>query len=194
MATHTNYTVKYKRQLLGRTNYHIRRSLLSSTLTRMVVRKSNKNISVQLINFTPTHDEVVLSAHSNELKKYGWNASKTSVCAAYLLGTLLGVKAKAKKIAKVIPDIGLQTSVKGGVLYAVFKGAKDAGLNVPVGDSIIPDEKRLNGEHIAAFAKAIKNTDKYNKQFSAYIKNKIDPEALPQLVAKVKSAIMGAKA
>ncbi len=110
-----------------------------------------------------------------------------------MLGTLLGVKAKAKKIAKVVPDIGLQTSVKGGVLFAVFKGAKDAGLDVPVGDSIIPDAKRINGEHIAAYAKSIKNTDRYNKQFSAYIKQKIDPETLPQLVAKVKSAIMGAK-
>jgi hypothetical protein len=38
------------------------------------------------------------------------------------------------------------TSTKGSKIYAVLKGALDAGLNVPHNDVVLPDEDRITGE------------------------------------------------
>ena len=47
-----------------------------------------------------------------------------------------------------IADIGLHASTKGNRIYAAIKGVVDAGVNVPHGIEIFPDEKRISGEHI----------------------------------------------
>ena len=45
-------------------------------------------------------------------------------------------------------DIGLAASTNGNRVFAALKGMVDAGLEIPHGDSVIPDEDRLNGAHI----------------------------------------------
>jgi large subunit ribosomal protein L18 len=115
------------------------------------VRKSIKNIIAQLIEYNKDGDKVLLSSHSSELKKYGWEGKKGDVPAAYLVGLLVGNKAKKKGVTELILDLGLQKSVKGSRIYSVLKGCVDAGLNIPHSESILPAEDRIKGKHIKNF-------------------------------------------
>ena len=45
-------------------------------------------------------------------------------------------------------DIGLYPSVKGSRLYSALKGIVDAGVEIPHGDEIFPDEDRIVGKHM----------------------------------------------
>jgi len=185
MATGKTYTVAYRRKREGRTDYKKRMKTLLGNKPRLVVRRSLKHISMQIIEFQPNGDKIVLSAHSRELAKHGWKASTGNISAAYLTGLLLAKKA-TKKIECVL-DIGQYTSVKGSVLYAAALGAADGGLNVPFSKEIIPAAGRIRGEHVAGYAKKLKeNKEKYQKQFS-----QIDPETLPTHFDQVKSKIGG---
>ncbi len=131
----------------GKTNYHKRLRLLMSGKPRLVIRKSLTNMTTQIVKYGPEGDKVDLCAHSSELKKFGWNKNKGNIPSAYLTGLLLGIKAKKKGIDNLILDIGVQKP--GQRIYAVLKGAVDAGLNIPHSEDILPDEKRVRGEHIS---------------------------------------------
>ena len=156
----------FKRKKLGKTNYRKRLKLLLAHKPRLVVRKSLKNILAQIVEYNEKGDKVILSAHSSELKKYGYNGNKGNIPSAYLVGLLIGNKAKKKDIKELILDIGLQNSVKGSRIYSVLKGCIDTGLNIPHSKDILPMEDRIKGKHI-------KNFD--NNKFEA-IKNKISGE------------------
>jgi large subunit ribosomal protein L18 len=69
----------------------------------------------------------------------------------------------------------------------------DAGMDIPHSDKIFTTENRLNGTHIAEFAKSLKENDEesFNKQFSEYIAQKVDPVKIPQIFEKVKQDIQG---
>ena len=188
MATHRVYTVAYRRKREGRTDYKKRMKLLLGNRPRLVVRKSLKHISLQLIEYNQTGDKIVASAHSRELNKHGWKAGTGNTSAAYLTGLLLAKKTK-QKLACVL-DIGQYTSVKGCILYAAAQGAADGGLQVPFAKEIAPSMNRIRGEQVAAYAKQLKaNKDKYQKQFSAYLKANVDPETLPSHFDQVKKTI-----
>ena len=66
-------------------------------------------------------------------------------------------------------------------------GARDAGLNVPLGEEKEVDFSRIRGEHIAEYARLLKESDPelYKRRFSKYIEKGIDPEKLPELFDKV---------
>jgi len=140
--------VPYKRKKEGKTNYHKRLSLLKSNKLRLVVRKSLKNVTVQLIEYKHGGDNVLVAANSMELIKHGWKGYRRNIPAAYLTGLLCAMKAKAKGIKEAILDSGVYVSTKGSVIYAALKGAADAGLNIPHGKELLPSEARLKGEHI----------------------------------------------
>ncbi len=154
--------VPYRRKREGKTNYRKRLKLLKSKKPRLVIRKTNKYIIAQIIDYSPNGDIVLNQAVSKELKKYGWNMSFKNIPAAYLTGYLLG--RKFKKDSELVLDIGLQE--KGGRIFAALKGAVDAGLKVKFNESILPDEKRIVGEHIDEYLKS--SSDKI--QFSRYKK------------------------
>lgn len=141
-------TINFKRRIKKKTNYRKRLSLLKSEKTRLVIRKSLSNISVQFINFKSDGDETITSAVSTELKKFGWTRCG-NIPAAYLTGLLAGKKAKDKNIKEAVLDIGLQTSTKGSRLYAALKGVLDSGINVPYLKDILPSEDRIKGKHIS---------------------------------------------
>lgn len=141
--------IPYKRKAKGRTNYKKRLNLLKSGKPRLVVRKSLKNVTVQIVSYSQGGDKVLVSAHSRELLKLGWKRYRKNIPAAYLTGLLCGVKAKGK-VKEAVLDSGIYESTKGSLVYAALKGAVDAGLNVPHGEELLPDEKRLKGEHIKA--------------------------------------------
>ncbi|MDO8740371.1 MAG: 50S ribosomal protein L18 [Candidatus Woesearchaeota archaeon] len=141
-------TVRYRRRRTGKTDYKKRLALLLSNKSRLVIRTSLKNISLQVAEYHPPGDKILASAHSGELEKFGWNINKGNIPAAYLTGLLFGKKMKEKKIGDVVLDIGMQRSIKASRIYAALKGVLDAGIDVPHSKEILPDENRTSGKHI----------------------------------------------
>ncbi len=187
-------TIRFRRKREGKTDFKKRLKLLSSPTPRLVVRKTNKNITAQIINFNENGDRVLIAVSSRELIKYGWKASRSNLSAAYLTGLLCGVKAKDKKLGKIIFDMGLYKPINGSLCYATLKGAVDAGLDIAYSEKIFPKEERVKGTHIEKYAQLLsKNKEKYEKQFSSYIKNNIKPEEITKLFEDVKKKILGAK-
>ena len=140
--------IPFKRKREGKTDYKKRMKLIASGKPRLVVRKTNKNVIIQLIKFDMDGDKVLISAHTNELKKYGWKGAKSNITASYLAGLLCGLKAKKTDIKEAVLDTGMHSVVKGSVIYAALKGVLDTGLDVPHSEEILPPDDRLSGKHI----------------------------------------------
>jgi len=145
--------VPYRRKREGRTNYRKRLKSLVSGMNRLIVRKTNKNMIVQLAAYSDRGDKILVGANSSELKEYGWNISTSNIPASYLTGLLLAKKAIAAGHTGAIVDLGLQTPAKKSRLYAAVKGAIDAGMSIPSSDEIFPPDERLKGKHVADFRK-----------------------------------------
>jgi large subunit ribosomal protein L18 len=191
MKASPTYSVRYRRKRIGKTDYKTRLKLLKGSGKRLVIRRSLKNIWLQIVEFNPSGDKVIVTVHSHELRKLGWKGALNNLPAAYLCGLLLGKKAKAKKITAAMLDLGLSVSVKGAVWYAALKGVVDAGLNVPHAKEILPDDKRIRGEHIAEWAKKLKSDpEKYKRMFNNYIKAGLPPENLPAHLEEIKKKVM----
>ena len=93
--------------------------MITSRMPRLVIRKSLRNIAVQLIEYQPGGDHILVSTTTKELQKaYGWKHARRNTPAAYLTGYLLGKKAQKKNITKAVCDIGLQSITKGSVLFS----------------------------------------------------------------------------
>lgn len=166
---HKTYTIPYKRRRLGKTNYRTRLKLIKSKTTRLVIRRSNKHLFVQAVNYDQNGDKVLIVAHTRELLKLGWKFNTKNISASYLCGLLFGKKWKGKET--LIPDIGQYTSVKGCKLYALIKGIVDAGVKVAHSPEVFPSEERISGSHIANYGK-IKNAKDIKNNFTE-IKKKI---------------------
>lgn len=159
----TKTRIQYHRKKLGKTNYKKRLKLLQSRKDRVVIRRTNKYIVIQLTRYEPAGDKILVSTTSKELIKIGWKHSCKNIPACYLAGLMLGIKATTSKIKEGILDLGLQTPKKGSRLYAALKGVIDSGVDIPSSDDIFPSEDRINGKHIS---------DKVTKDFDV-IKSKI---------------------
>ena len=72
MAKNNSYTVPYRRKRKGATSYKTRLRLIQSGKPRLVIRKSLRNIRLQIIEYSSNNDKVLFSASSAELKKLGW--------------------------------------------------------------------------------------------------------------------------
>lgn len=193
MARHGRYRVPLKRRRKGLTNYYKRVKLIISGKPRLVVRKTIKHIIAQIAIAKPQGDIIIASAHSKELvKKFKWYGNTNNTPAGYLVGLIIGYKALQKGIKEAILDIGLHRAVKGAIVFAVAKGAMDAGLYIPCSESVIPSEDRIRGEHIATYAKILlsSNPEAYKRQFSLYLKRGLPPERLPEHFEEVKKAIV----
>lgn len=140
----TKAVVYFRRKREGRTDYRKRLAMLKSRLPRLVVRKSNKHMTIQLVSYEPDGDKVLAIARSTELQKYGWTNATSNIPAAYLTGYLL---AKKVKKGKAIVDIGYQIHQPGSRIYAAVKGAKDGGLDIACSEKVFPSEDRIQGKH-----------------------------------------------
>jgi large subunit ribosomal protein L18 len=73
----------------------------------------------------------------------------------------LAKKALSAGHTEAILDIGLAASSPGSRVFAALKGMIDGGLEIPHGDSVLPQEDRINGVHIDdSLAKSVKGTKK----------------------------------
>jgi len=101
-------------------------------------------------------------------------------------------------------DVGLARTSTGARIFAALKGACDGGLNVPHSDSRFAGydaeaqkldtevfRKYLFGGHVADYMRHLQESDaeRYQKQFSEYIKNGIKPDDMENLYISVHKAI-----
>lgn len=152
MAQGRKKRLAYRRRRSGETDYHRRSRLLKSRKPRAVVRVSNTQITCQLVKYVASGDEVLVNVNGNTLvTKYSWpeSSSRKSLPASYLVGYAMGKAANAAGYEEAVLDIGLAASTPGSRIFAALKGMVDAGMDIPHGDSVLPDESRLNGAHIS---------------------------------------------
>ncbi len=195
MARGPRYRVPWRRRREGKTNYYKRFKLVKSGKPRLVARKTNEYIIAQFVIAKIEGDVTVAAAHSRELVKlYGWKGDPNNTCAAYLTGYLAGLRALEKGIKEAILDIGLHKPSKGARVFAVMKGAVDAGVKIPHSEEILPSEDRIKCKHIAEWASKLKeeNPEFYERQFSRYLKRGLPPEELPrhfeEVLAKIRES------
>ena len=189
MAQGPTYRVKFRRRREGKTDYYRRRRLLLSRQPRLVVRKTNSNTIVQLIEANVVGDTTVASALSTELAAHGWTAGTGNLPAAYLTGLLAGLRAKARGVKEAVLDLGLNPPVKGSRVYAALKGALDAGLEIPHGEEALPDESRITGEHIVAGYEHFASVED-SQMFGKLGKKKTTITGIPKQVDQVKKALL----
>ena len=179
MAQGTNYKVAFRRRRQGKTDYAARMKLVDYDKSRLVVRVSNAHATVQVIDYAPEGDITIASAVSKQLSKYGYLGSTSNISAFYLTAYLCAKRALANGVENAILDIGLKSPIKGSKIFAALKGAVDAGLEVPHGDFIFPEDERIRGEHVANYAESLSAEDVAAK-FSKYLERGLDPKDLPE--------------
>jgi large subunit ribosomal protein L18 len=192
MARGGRYKVPFRRRREGLTNYRKRRKYLLSKKPRLVVRKTNKHIIAQIVIAKPQGDVTVVGLDTRVLAKFGWKGDENNTAAAYLLGLIVGYKARIRGVREAILDIGLHRPTRGARVFAVLKGALDAGLKIPYGEEVLPSEERIRGEHIARYAEKLKkeNPEAYRARFSRYFQRGLEPEKLPEHFEEVKRRII----
>ncbi len=190
MKGKNTYSVGFRRKREGRTDYRKRISLLKSGKARFVIRKSLKNMTVQIVKYNRGGDEVIVSARTNDLKKFGLKTSGGNIPSAYLAGFLAGKKAAEKGVKEAVVDIGLHSSTKGSRLYAAVKGAADSGLKIPFPEDMAPPEEKINGKAIGDVLK-MSGEKGDDARFSHYRKENIKPEDINAYFESIKKNITG---
>jgi large subunit ribosomal protein L5e len=232
------FQVKFRRRREGKTDYYARKRLIMQDKTkfaapkfRLVVRIANKSVTVQVVKALIDHDEVLSSAYSHELPRFGVKVGLTNYAACYATGLLLARRLLKKfgldekytgneeitgthfeveemedgpRPFRANLDIGVARSTTGARVFAVMKGACDGGLFVPHSDSRFPgydrEEKKLDasvlrkyifGGHVADYMRLLEEEDdeKYQKQFSHYIKEGVTADSLEEMYTAAHTAI-----
>ncbi|CAE6450055.1 unnamed protein product [Rhizoctonia solani] len=171
-AYFSRYQVKYRRRREGKTDYYARKRLVvqaknkyNAPKYRLVVRFSNKNITVQVVYARLQGDFVLVAANSRELPRYGIEHGLTNWTAAYATGLLaarraltkLGLADKYQGVAepdgtislteaiegaprpfKAYLDVGLKRTSTGSRVFGALKGASDGGIFIPHSEKRFP--------------------------------------------------------
>jgi large subunit ribosomal protein L18 len=192
MAKGPRFRVQLRRKREGKTDYRRRLKLLKSGKPRLVVRVTSRRIQAQVCGASSVGDHVFVQASSEHLEKYGWKGSKSNTPAAYLVGYLCGKRALGSGIKECVLDIGLHAPKRGARVFAALKGALDAGLLVPHREEMLPEGDRILGKHIAEYARRLKDSEAYERQFSRYLRRGMRPEEVVDHFQVVKGSMAGA--
>lgn len=135
-----------KRRLEAKTDYKARLEMLKSGKPRLVVRKTNRAVIVQIVVTEAAQDKTVFGTSSKILLANGWSEARAgslkSLAAAYLTGFLVGKRVK-ERVPEVIVDIGMHRNIQKSRIYAAVRGARDAGLAVACSETALPDENEI---------------------------------------------------
>ncbi|MCL4553437.1 MAG: 50S ribosomal protein L18 [Candidatus Marsarchaeota archaeon] len=180
-----------RRRKEAKTNYTKRFAMVKSGLDRIVVRRSNTRIIGQAAGYLEKGDAILVYADSKELAKYKWPA-RPNRPTAYLVGLLLARKVKADQAlasAEFILDIGLASPVKGSIPFVFAKGCIDGGIKMRSGMEL--SESIYNCSDVK-YMKELKekSPEKYNRQYSQYIREGIDAGKLGLLFSQAKERIL----
>lgn len=148
--------IPFKRRRKQLTNYHKRLKLITSGKPRFVVRISNKYITCQVIKYKADGDITLSTFNSKKLADYGFKSGK-NLQAAYLAGLVAGLKSLKAGAKSAVLDTGLKTSVKNSRIYACLKGFIEAGVKVPHGEKVLPDDKLLKKDELDKYVKKIRS-------------------------------------
>ena len=148
---------------------------------RVVVRKSGRDLTMQLVQHSTIGDTTLAAARAVDLKKLGYKGGTGNTPAAYLTGLLFANRALAAGYSNGVLDVGLNANSRGSRTYAAVLGALEAGFDIPFDRKPLPTLERSRGEHIAAFA------DANPARFSRY---GINPKELPDHVDLLKREIL----
>jgi large subunit ribosomal protein L5e len=166
------YQVKYRRRREGKTDYYARKRLVTQAKNkyntpkyRLVVRFTNKDITVQVVYSKLNGDYILSAAYAHELPRYGIKVGLTNWSAAYAVGLLaarrvlqkLGLDSKYEgntsidgnkydvepvedgpRPFKVYLDVGLRRTTTGARVFGVLKGAADGGIYIPHSENRFP--------------------------------------------------------
>jgi large subunit ribosomal protein L18 len=146
MADSSRYSVKFRRRREKKTDYRKRIAYLKSKNPRFVVRKTGKNLHIQIVEHHPKGDKTIFEASASELKKFGFKGNLGTTPASYLTGYLLSKKAKDKLKSELTADFGLSHPTSERLLAAV-KGAVDGGLKMNLGKTHLKED-RVKGKHL----------------------------------------------
>jgi len=226
----TDYARRRKMVIMDKNKYNAPRH-------RLVVRVTNKNIIAQVVRSHIKGDEVVTAAYAHELPKFGVKVGLTNYASAYCVGLLLGrrllkkfnLDSKYEGSTSVngedyyvepvegaprpflcVLDVGLRRTTTGARVFAVMKGAADAGVEVPHSETRLVGfdaesgalkadvlRKHLFGGHVADYMRSLKEeadsspegTEKYKLQFGRYIAAGIVPDGIEKMYAAAHKAI-----
>jgi large subunit ribosomal protein L5e len=163
-------------------------------------------IKVGLTNYSAAYATGLLLAR-RVLTKLGLAGDYTGQTKNEAIGKYYVVEEKGERRPfYVILDIGLNRTTTGARIFAAMKGAVDGGVNVPHSDSMkqFPGynkesgkfdsrvlRKYIFGGHVADYMKKLREEDQeaYQKQFSDYIKEGIEPEQIEAIYVKAHAAI-----
>ena len=70
MARGSRYKVPFRRRREGKTHYYRRKKMILSGIPRLVIRKTNKHMIVQIADAKQKGDKILVQANSKELEKY----------------------------------------------------------------------------------------------------------------------------
>ena len=139
-----------KRRREYKTNYHKRLILLKGDFLRLVVRKTNRYVILQVVESKNAQDKILHAVNTKELLKLGWPeknmGSLKSLTAVYLAGLLLGKKSKDLQ-KKIILDSGLIPNTKGSKVYAAVKGMADSGIDIKYDEKVLPSNEKIEGKN-----------------------------------------------
>lgn len=173
-AYFSRFQVKYRRRREGKTDYYARKRLVTQAKNkynapkyRLVVRFSNRFITVQIVYARLQGDFVLTAANSKELPRYGINHGLTNWAAAYATGLLCARRALTKlglhdkydgvvepdgtfSVTQVLDeedaprpfkaylDVGLKRTSTGSRVFGAMKGASDGGIFIPHSEKRFP--------------------------------------------------------
>ena len=182
----------FRRRREARTNYRLRRALILSGLPLVVVRRSLRYIYVSVVVPKPNGDFTIAAANSKELVKRFNLASGKNLPAAYLTGLLAGFRSKKAGVKKAVLNLGVAWSKKASIPFAAIQGMIDAGVEIPIGEEAKVDWSRIRGEHIASYAKYLREVDEetYKRRFSKYIEKDLNPEDIPAKFDEIRETII----
>ena len=182
------YTAVLRRNRQNRTNYRKRLAVLIGRRSFVSITISNQNVLAQVLKPLAMGDSVVAAVRSIELLKYGWKGSMNSIPTCYLTGLLLGKRTLEKGMNNLVLYTGKGSFTSR--IAACLKGIIDAGVSMPVSEGSLPKIERVNGGHIAQYAKLLKKDEsKYNSQFSSLLKTDCVPENYPHYFEEVRIRI-----
>jgi len=153
-----------RRRLEAKTDYKARLALLKSEKTRIVIRKTNHYIIIQIVKSEIAQDKVLTGNTSKILLSKGLppesSGSLKSLGAAYLTGFLVGKQAIKLGINEAILDAGMNRNIKNSRIYAALKGAVDAGLKIPHSEKVLPPMESIKSEKISKIFDKIVESEK----------------------------------
>ncbi|WP_297217115.1 50S ribosomal protein L18 [Thermoplasma sp.] len=157
----------FKRKEAGITDYSKRLKLLKSRERRFIVRITGKGVIAQLAEYSDVGDRILFTVTDKSLAKYGVDLRGNNIQVCYLVGYIAGIEAEKNGVETAVLDTGRRKFRKGGRISACLKGFIDAGVEVPHGDDVFPDKKRIDGKHLKSpvkISEVVKNFKKMEEK------------------------------